>query len=490
MLSKSTYLRGLQCEKSLWLNRHMPEIRDVPDPTETRRMQSGKEVGETARGLFPGGVAVWDGETSDLKTAFVLTADLVRQGTPVIYEAAFHHDGVNCIVDILVRDGNAWKIYEVKSSTELKEEYLDDVAIQHHVLSGAGLPIKDSSVVFINNQYMRNGDIDLLSLFVVQSILNDVIQRQGTVRDDIARFKDVLRLQSVPDIGIGPCCDNPYSCNFRGHCWEHIPAYSIFDISGLRGDKKFALCSDGIILIEDLPDDFPLNDKQRVQVDCHKQNKEHLDLRQIRSFVESVSYPLSFLDFETFQQPIPLFDNIKPYQQIPFQYSLHGREAKGVPPTHKDFLAVPGHDPRPEFIHALIADTEGNGDIIVYNQAFEKMIIKELIRDFPDYADVLQALADRFKDLMAPFKGKHYYTNQMKGSASLKQVLPAVVPTLDYSKLAIQDGAAAMSAYHYLQQVTDKAEAERIRRDLIEYCRMDTHALVEILGVLEGIAGE
>jgi hypothetical protein len=485
ILSKSTYLRGLQCVKSLYLNKKHPELRDEITVDQQRIFDTGTAVGTLARGLFLGGeVTGPDGVPKDSRTA-ERTRQLIDQGCKTIYEATFIHNGVLVAVDILHNEGGKWKAYEVKSSTEVKDEHIDDTAIQHYVVTGAGLPLDDISVVYLNNQYVRQGKLALPELFGVESVLDRVMEKSGIIPGQIDTLKRVLGSGAVPKTDIGIYCDDPNPCDFHGHCWKHIPEYSIFDIANLRKNKKFELYGQGIVRIEDVPSSFRLNDKQAIQVNCWINKKDHIDRDGIRRFLGTIRYPLYFLDFETINPALPLFDNSRPYQAVPFQYSMHYREQKGGGVVYADFLAKPGKDPRPEFIRHLLADTERPGDILVYNKQFEQRILTELARDFPDHAAAIGERISRLKDLMAPFADKCWYTNEMRGSHSIKSVLPALVRDLDYKGLAIADGTAAMAAYEHLMQRASASEAKRLREALREYCKMDTYAMVRILEELE-----
>jgi hypothetical protein len=214
------------------------------------------------------------------------------------------------IADILIKGReNKWKIYEVKSSTEVKDVNISDASVQYYVISNSGLDIADISIIYINNKYVRNGELDVKELFNIESVKDDVLALQDSVELDIERFKKVLAGKKIPKIDIGPYCFDPYHYSFHGYCWKDIPEYSVFNISGLRTDKKFDLYNNGVINIEDIPDNFPLNYGQRLQVDGHINQESIINKKAIKEFLSSISYPLYFLDFETINPAIPLFDN-------------------------------------------------------------------------------------------------------------------------------------------------------------------------------------
>jgi hypothetical protein len=281
----------------------------------------GHDVGELAQQLFPGGIKATEDPRKSAQ-AIKKTMELIESGTKVIYEAAFAFEEVLVIADIMVWDGKQWNIYEVKSSTSISDTYYQDAAIQYYVISNC-LNVKDISLVYINNQYVRKGALELKKLFNTESVKDKVCELQDFVKSELKRLKKVLKGGDIPDIGIGPHCSDPYQCSFWGYCWKDIPEYSVFNIAGLRGDKKFELFKLGHINLEDVPEDYPLSDAQKLQIESHIGNKSVIDKDNITKFLFSISYPVYYMDFETFMPAIPMFDGTRPYQQIPFQYSLH-----------------------------------------------------------------------------------------------------------------------------------------------------------------------
>lgn len=481
LLSKSSFLKGLQCEKQLYLYKYHYDWADDISEGEQAIFDRGHDVGKLAQQLFPNGVNASLNDPMKSLQQVELTKELIDKGEKVIYEAAFQYDDVLVIADILVRDkGNKWKIYEVKSTTEVKDEHIPDASVEYYVLSNSGLNVTDTSMIYINNQYVRKGDLDLTKLFNIASVHELVLEGQKAVEENIERFKEVLKQKKIPDIDIGPYCSNPYDCSFLGHCWDHIPEYSVFNIGNLKSDKKFELYHRGIIKIEDVPEDYPLSNGQRLQVESHISQKSFIDKKAIKDFLNSIAYPLYFLDFETFNPAVPLFDNSRPYQQIPFQYSLHYQESAKSKLEHYEFLAEASGDPRIPFLENLLGVTEGKGDIIVYNQAFESARLKELAEDFTKYKKQIENRLARIKDLMMPFQKKQYYTPEMKGSYSIKAVLPALVPDLSYDDLEIADGGTASRAFESLYFEEDNKKIKEIREQLINYCGMDTMAMVRI----------
>jgi hypothetical protein len=488
-LSKSSFLKGLQCLKALYLSKYRPELKD-PVPLEQQAIfEKGTKVGIIARQLFPGGANPSKSLPVNYKKCIEDTRKLVEENAGVIYEAGFEFENLVCFVDILVGNNGKWKAYEVKSSTSLSEVHLWDAAFQYYVLVHSGLVIENFSLVYINNQYERLGELDLGQLFIIDPQIRKVLELQDQVSENVNVLKNMLRAAVEPALDIGPYCTTPYECDFRGHCWKHIPGNSVFDIGGLSGYKKWDLYKQGIIEFKDIPPFYSLNTKQWWQVESAVSQSAYINKEQITKFTRDLRYPLYFLDFESFQPAVPLFDRSRPYQQIPFQYSLHVLDKPGGNLTHAEFLAqVPG-DPRPDFIESLLGRLGKSGNIVVYNRAFEATRLQEIERDFPDYSDEIKMLLPRIKDLMQPFQQGHYYSPLMNGSYSIKQVLPALSPEFNYESMTISNGSSASLAFESLYDETDLVRIADIRTGLLEYCMMDTLAMVEILYALQKIAG-
>ena len=301
-------------------------------------------------------------------------------------------------------------------------------------------------------------------------------------------MRDVL-CGDEPEIKIGVHCDKPYECDFKSHCWpdEILNGYSVFDISGLISSRKFELYESGVIKVEDVPDNFSLPDNQRLQVETELSGKEIVDFEQIDKFLKDLYYPLYFLDFETFTQTVPEWDGLRPYQKIPFQYSIHYIEREGEEPSHLEFLAEESSDPRRGLVDRLIRDIPEGACVLAYNKGFEKRVIRELAQQFAGCSDHLMNIHDNVMDLMVPFQKKHYYKKEMKGRYSIKAVLPALISGSPYSKMEINEGMEASNNYKNLSSIKDLAKREKIKEDLKIYCKQDTQSMVDVLECLKAV---
>ncbi len=486
-LSKSLFIKGLQCPKSLYLHKYHPELRDEIDESKEMLFKSGHEVGILAQKLYPSGITIpYEGLSKEEQIN--KTKREIENGATIIYEASFSYNDVFIKADIMRKEAKGWNLYEVKSSLDLKDYYLDDIAIQYYVLQGLGIPVSKAFLVHINNKYVRDGDIEVHRLFAKKDLTKIIRQKQDYLGNEIKRLKDMLK-GDMPEIDIGEQCDDPYECDFRSHCWRHIPEDSIFSIESKWIDK-FAYYKERIICLKDLPLD-KLNNKQRIYVDTFLNKKDFINKEGIKEFLDSLRYPLCFLDFETtYMVAIPLFNRTKPYQQVPFQYSLHYRTNEGAKLEHKEYLADAGIDPRRPFLESLLNNIRYDACILVYNKTFETKILRLCQEWFPEYRKRIDRIIDNMIDLMTPFRRKDYYTWQMYGSHSLKYVLPALIPAMNYDALEISDGQMASDEYMRMYYSQDAEEIAMIRESLLEYCRQDTLAMVKILERLKEVVKE
>ena len=481
-LSKSTFLRGLQCEKSLYLYKHHYNLKDLTSSSLQVVFDQGTNIGLLSQKLFPNGVDASPENHFKVIESVGKTLGFINEGNTVIYEATFLFDEVLAALDILVKDEEGWKAYEVKSSTKISETYVRDAAIQYYTISNSGIDLKDISIVHINNQYFRDGELDVHQLFTIESVYAQVLEYLPKIPNEVRRLKSVIEYSEIPNIDIGPHCSEPYDCDFKGTCWKHVPEYSVFNISRLTKDKKFDLYNQGVITLDQIDiGQTDLNPNQVLQVQSEVDGTTYFDKNEIGNFTNGLSYPLYFLDFETIGPAVPIYQGSRPFQQLVFQYSLHIQETLSSEIIHREYLANPIEDPRIGFIEQLITDCGDIGDVIVYNIGFERGKLNDLIDVFPEYSNELRGIVNRLKDLMIPFQQKWYCTPEMRGSYSIKYVLPALVPKLSYNDLDIKEGGTASNTFLSMVNKSFEGDVEETRRQLLEYCKLDTYAMVKIL---------
>lgn len=487
-LSKSSFIRGCQCPKALYLHKYADEHavqRDPLDASTEAIFSTGHRVGELAQQRHPGGKNAQPDDGTSWGPGIENTAQWMKDGESVIYEAAFSFNGIFCACDIVVNDSNGWIIHEVKSSTAVKDVNLIDAAVQLYILTGLGYQVKDITITYVNNQYERQGALDVHQLFTSESVLERAMELQDMVAENTLEFKSLLQKDCVPEIEIGAHCSNPYACDFMGHCWSHVPSYSVFNLTRGRG-RGWDLYNKGITQITDIPSDYPLTRSQQIQVSAEQTGLPIIHADPIRVWLKQIKHPIGFLDFETINPAVPDFEGTRPYQQICFQWSNHKR-FRSHHIEHEEFLAISGTDPREEFCKTLIASCQGLRSIVVYNKSFEDSRLKELQTQLPHFEKGLQLIRDRLIDLAIPFASKWYYHPAMRGSYSIKVVLPALIPELSYKNLDIQDGGTASQTFYNLQFEQNSEKVEETRRHLLEYCKLDTLAMVELYDKLKEV---
>jgi Domain of unknown function(DUF2779) len=493
-LSKSRFIAGRQCEKRLWLEVHQPDLKDISGAEAIFAM--GTEVGEVARHLYPEGVLI-AAEPFEKALALNQTQEAVKRAARVVFEAAAEGAGGYCRADIMVKAGGKWDILEVKASggheDAKKEEaevdtYLWDIAHQKVVFEAAGYPIRNTSLVLLNKDYVRKGALDLTSLFAIHSYNDEVNARVSEVKRLLVEFQGVLAKKSVPAKKIGTQCFDPYDCPFETYCWKDVPEYSVFNLKGIRKVKAFGYYHAGVTLPEEVPTS-DLTAFQTRQVQVRQTGKSLIDSAPIKEFLDGLQYPLRHFDFETIQPAIPPFDGTHPFHRIPFQYSVHVEESIGRKIQHLEYLSDHLNDPRRELLDRLLADLGSKGTVLAYYASFERGVLKQLADEYPDYRTRIEALLPRIKDLADPF-GKGWYIHPaFHGSFSLKFVLPALVKGMTYEGMAIGNGGDASAAYlEILNPRTTETRRKEIRRDLLAYCGQDTAGMPEILNRLRQAA--
>lgn len=487
-ISKSKYLVGLQCSKLLWHHYNAKDKIPETDASTQAIFDQGHQVGELAKTLYADGIEI-DGDIRDFEGLLASTSATLKQRKS-IFEGAFRYENAYSRVDILhpvARD--AWDIIEVKSSTKVKEINLHDLALQLYAYDGCGLNIRKTYLMHINNKYVRKGEVEPVKLFALEDVTNEVRKLLPDVEPNLTAMADVIRQKDCPGDSIGPQCSNPYECALQDVCWNFLPVHNVFTLPRF-GSKAFKLAEDEIYDLHDIPDDYRLTDGQQIVFDSVKLGKPHVDMKAIAKFLSRLEYPLYYLDFETFSTAIPLFDDVKPYQQIPFQFSLHIVKSPGAAPEHHSFLAEGRNDPRKEFLAKLMSVLGTKGSVVCYNASFEATVLKELATLFPSSKKWVALVKDRIVDLFVPFRCYAYYHPDQKGNASIKAVLPALTGS-GYENMEIADGGTA--SLEFLRVTfgdASRSEREKVRIYLERYCKLDTLGMHQLVVELEKCLGQ
>ncbi|MFC2014784.1 DUF2779 domain-containing protein [Chloroflexota bacterium] len=476
LLSKTKYLNGRQCLRYLWVLFNDPKRVPTTDVNTQYIFDQGHVVGELAKQLFPDGINVPQGS---FRGNIDQTLRLMKDRKP-LFEAGILADNLYSRVDVLYpADDEAWDIIEVKSSTSVKDVHIQDAAYQRYCCTQLGLNIRKCYVALINNQYFKDGEIDPESLFNIHDITEEVLAISDDIPNQVEEMYEAVDKETCPEMIIGPHCRDPYECPLE-ECWEHLPEGNIFTLY-YSGKKSFDLYDRGIMSIQDIPDDYKLSEKQVIQKEALITGVTHMDKEAIKDFLASLEYPLYYMDFETINPAVPLFDGTRPYQQVPFQFSVHVVKGADSAPEHSSFLAESTQDPRPKFLKELRKVLGNSGSIVAYNKGFEEGILKDLGKAFPEYEDWVNQIISRMVDLLAPFRNFDYYNPSQKGSASLKSVLPAVTGK-GYEELDIADGQLASMLFEKItySEVSDE-EKNKVRSDLEKYCALDTEGMIWIV---------
>jgi hypothetical protein len=502
-LSKSRYTAFCQCPKNLWLKVYKPEEATV-DAGVQARFEQGNKVGDLAMQLFGDykeAHAEKADKSIDLGKMVEQTRQWMEEGVENICEASFALEGHYCAVDILRKTETGWAIYEVKSSSfpefngqEARlEKYAPDIAYQKWLLTQCGVNVTGTYLVCLNSDYVRQGELDIQQLFVINDLKDLVDNEYLKVGARVSQALKVINSEQEPDLDLSECCMKPYGCAFLGYCkCQHgVTSPSVFDLYGVGFSFKKKLDSyhRGQITFEDLrsSDIGPI---QNMQIEAALTGKEFINPDGIRKFLEKITYPIYFLDFETMQDAVPQYNGAKVYAQITFQYSLHIKPSADAPYDHKEYLAPSdGSDPRRKLAESLCHHIPMNVCTLAYNKMFECGRIRELAALYPDLSNHLLNIADHIIDLIDPFRAGDYYVPAMGGSFSIKSVLPALFPgdpELDYHHLdgRCQNGGDAMNIFPRIKDM-DPEEAAASREALLRYCELDTWAMVKVWERLE-----
>ncbi|MCI0548658.1 MAG: DUF2779 domain-containing protein [Candidatus Rokubacteria bacterium] len=482
LLSKGALIAGLQCPKRLYLRVHSPDLGEL-DALLRSRIDQGHEVGLLARAAFPGGVLV----EGDLDAALARTAELVRDpATSAIYEATFRHGDLLVRADVLERrPAGRWRLVEVKAATGVKAHYLWDLAVQWHVLTGAGLDLESAAVMHLDREYVFDGvRLDPGRLFAMADVTTEAARFAREIPRLASEQLVFLAGLEPPPVAPGPQCRNPYVCEFYARCNLPLPV-DVANLPRLDDALRLDLLERGITRIQDLAAEEPLTLLQQRARAAIRSGQPWVG-DALAEALDTLSYPLHFLDFETLSPAIPRFADMGPYDAIPFQWSLHVVRVPGADPEHHEFLAPSGGDPRAAFAASLASAVAASGSIVVYHEPFEGARLDELAACLPERAPALQQMRERLWDLL-PVIRNHVYHPDFRGSFSLKRVLPALVPDLRYEGMEVAEGEMAGIVWEARGRA-EAPEAERLAAALRAYCRQDTLAMVRLLGWLEGRA--
>ena len=484
-LSKSRFMAGLQCHKRLYFECFNRDLADPVDEQQQAIFDTGTGVGELARDLYSGGLLIAEDYMHHKDAVKSTEKAMLDTSVPALFEAAFRYDDIRIRADILVRlEDNRFDLIEVKSTTKAKEEHIADVSIQLYVLNGCGITVRNTYIGHINREYIyQGGEYDLDQLFRVDDVTDKALTLLPEIPRLLAEMRHPLQSSEPPDIKIGRHCSKPYDCPFYGHCHTDLPEHHVFQLPLAREKLYRSLDKAGIDDIKSIPADFPgLNTIQKRVRHCVVNDCIYLD-RELTNQLEHLEFPIHFLDFETFNPALPLYTVTRPYDIITFQWSDHILDENGRL-RHEEFLHDGPDDPREAFTTSLLKTLGKQGSIVVYS-SFEASRIKELAAAFSNLSyELLNLIDTRIVDLHKIIR-RHCYHPLFHGSFSLKSVLPALVPDLDYNDLVINDGMMASLAFAEMRQPETASERrDFLKNGLLSYCKRDTEAEVQLYQML------
>lgn len=442
MLSKSEYMMFLKQPAWLWLKKNDPKKLPPVDENTQALFDAGHQFEPFAESLFPEGATLGFSDYSEYLSLPQRTQDATNNGTQVLFQPRFEWQDFTCICDIVSFVGdNEVDLYEIKASTSAKVEHEFDLAFQTAVLEGTGLKVRNIFVIHVNNQYVRNGAIEADKITHTEDVTAKVRKRSEATAKYMPLALATAQQKTMPD-------PSP-------------------DLAKLGSKKSWLQVNEA--MVPQPPKEYPPDTAPTIQ---------HVE---VKNFMDQLKYPLYFLDYETLMSLVPYFDGHRPYQQVPFQYSLHILQSPDAELEWKEYLHRDNSNPARPLTEQLINDIADSGTVLVWYEGFEKARNTELGEMLPEYKEAMEAINNRVVDLMLPFKNKWYDDPRFEGSASIKQVLPVMCPELSYKDLGIQEGGSAQRLW--MEAVLDDKRAdqkEQILADLIEYCKLDTLAMVEI----------
>ncbi len=475
-LSKSDYILGCFCEKALWLKKHRRDLLETPETNA--QADTGYDVQDLAQKLYPDGVMI-EAEPWEVGQGAELTKKQAKKHSVLFEAVAKDDDGTFCRIDILEKNGRSWNLIEIKSTNEVKDTQIQDLAYQHYVFTQAGYKIKQCFILHLNKDYVRGKRLSIKNLFKLDDVTEEVAEIQESVSKNTDYLLKYQNKRVEPKIKISKQCQK---CDFYAYCCAKVPDYSIWDIFQITTATKICEKLNSYDINKLNADDY--DGKNKIDIEAWQKQKIHCDKKQIKEFLSQLKYPLYYLDYETIQSAIPMFENSSPYQQIPFQFSLHIQKEVGGEVKHISFLHKEKSDPRRALAEYLVKHCGKKGSVVVYNQTFEKSRNAELADLFPDLRKALLAINDRIVDQLIPFRERALYHYKQHSSASIKHVLPAFTK-LSYENMEVHNGGEAMERYlAFMQGKLTLAEEKALFDGLEAYCGQDTYAMVKLMEVL------
>lgn len=483
-ISKSAFMKAEQCLKHFYLYRNHPNLRDKISREKQFIFQRGTDVGVFAQQLFPGGVDVTKDEKWNQLHYAQKTKELIEQGVETIYEATFIHNDLLVMVDILHKQDGKWEAYEVKSSIKISETYVKDACFQYFVIKNCLTDLMDFKLLTINPNYVLSGELDIEKLFKTTSIIKDATKNLSyfTFKTQVA--KETLEKGKIPNIPVGTHCFQPYDCDFLSLCWKGMNEdNSVFYLGKQSKQQLFDYYNNGIKTIDQI-DSKTLKKEISIQVKAVAAKEEQIYKDEMIAFLSVIKKPYCSLDIEVWMAALPFYQHTKPFQQIPFLFSIIHEENDGIK-KYSYFKPIES-DLREEFLKNILVSTKPFETILMYDKSLEENVLNQLAEVFPDYKAQIDILKSKIVDLAEPVKQGNYYHPAMKGNFSLKSLAPIIHADTKFDNMDIQSGISAMYVYEGLLHQQNEIEKENIKSQLIEYCEMDALVTFQLYSYFSG----
>lgn len=487
VLSKSTYIRSLQCQKSLYLYKNYYKERDPVSVNQQLLFNRGHKVGELAHKLFPGGIDVSPSNHFKWAKAAKDTLILIGRGQEIIYEAAFIYEGVLVAVDLLVKSDSGWNAFEVKSNLEVKEVHIRDAAIQYYVITNSGIELNDFSIVHINRNFVKKGEIDARDFFSIKSVLSDCKKEQSSVIKNLKNAKQTLALKETPKVDIGKHCHQPYLCDFYGTCWKSIKGPNIFDLEGIDLETKFNWYNDGIISFDEIMHHQKISKLQRSQILSISKNSAIIDNNKLANYFTSLTYPIHFIDFKSIQAAIPTFEGSAPFQKILFAHSILTKDNYDTSLRHKYFCAEQAYNPSPHLLSNLLDNVQPLGDIFISNKNETLKLLQKQFDSKIHSAKIFDSFMERSKEFYTPFIQAYYYHRSLKSNSSLNEIHAVLINKTNSDLNIFLTEQQATGEYENLVYQSDILKIAETRENIHQYTNARASAMYDIYEYLKSL---
>lgn len=483
VFTKKDFLLAKHCQKAIWLSKYSADLKSPEDPIVQMRYHQKSVVVQHARLLFESGKII---NAINIDNALNETKQFINQEDDfILFGAHFLVDDCLAIIDVLERKEGQYYLYNIRNMSIFKRSYAREIAYDTWVLSKFGINIYKCNVIYINPDYSFHHTLNVKRLFFIRNVSEDVTKRQRHIEKAVTDVHQLLLEKDEPKMHLGSYCKRPFPCPFYGYCFKDIPNHSVFTIKGLELQKKFELANNKIVDIKDVKQHITLTSKQEIQCQAELSGNHYVDKEKLALFLDKLVYPRIYLDFEAIQSPIPLWEDTIPFQQIPFQFSIHIQHVKGGELEHIEYLTEAQGDPRYDLVAPLLKSLPETGSIIAYNSSFEGQVFSELAQISPKHKWVFKNARSRLVDLMEPFFKQYIYLREMEGGNSIKKIAPALIENFSYDDLPIAHGEMASQSFQHFLHCNDVHEKDRLKQDLLTYCKYDTLAMALIVDKLE-----